>query len=101
MTQSAHTRGPWKRGPSGLEILDQRNRIVAVLGAEAAAKQPEAEQLANARLIAISPKLLDFCQRVQSFLTVMKRNGQFTHPNDHNLLDRLSAAIIEAKGGAA
>src|ERR1043166_1656060 len=65
--KSAHTPGPWKAGPQGLFVVAPRNRICTLYGNRDSIN--EAEQEANARLIAAAPELLEACKLASVYLS--------------------------------
>jgi hypothetical protein len=104
VTENEHTPGPWKVGSS----TPDGSRVVAIApiawcGANssfsAASQSISAKQaLANARLIAASPDLLEALEMVRDADDDCKMDGLPTIPGPARA--RIDAAIAKAKGQA-
>lgn len=61
MSAAPHTPGPWRALPTA-EVTTEGGRYVGCIGD--AFRHDDPEDLANARLIAAAPELLEVCQRL-------------------------------------
>ena len=98
MTRAAFTPGPWHVKPSrsdGDELLEvnSNSRHITLHMIEAA------EDIANARLIAAAPELLQACEDAEQFTRGFDIDE--SQPSVKWLSSQLRAAIAKAKGGAA
>jgi len=91
------TPGPWTYTDNGEEITIDCGEIygAAVLWAGDSDDWPHAQQLANARLIAAAPQLLEACIQARAALpdrSLCESGGQ------RSVVDMLNAAIAAAEG---
>jgi hypothetical protein len=100
-TQTQHTPGPWKLGVSTTTLCSTHKRVVADSGAficriEGADFSRE-DDVANARLIAAAPELLEALVAAQELIKVARRRFPKTLRNgDTWLLESTNAAIGSA-----
>ena len=91
---SKHTPGPWKYStepqPNGCPIIGAQGLMIAMLAHTVKQADQRETALANARLIAAAPELLEALKLAQSIIG---------HPEDaHSKL--IAAAIAKAEGQA-
>ena len=104
---SEHTKGPWEvaRTDAGIIVRTESakktrfgaSRYAAIGGFDRSNPEQLAEALANARLIAAAPELLEALEEL-SLLMDDVRNGEYTP--DHLTTQPARAAIAKAKGEA-
>lgn len=84
-----HTSGPWHIGARAFEraVYGERGEEIAVFSGLI----PADEELANARLIAAAPELLNACELFEQAIAV----------NRHNLTREMRAAIDAARAALA
>ena len=89
---SKHTPGPWIQ--RGERVDAQRNHVCGGVNQESvlALSRPPEERLANARLIAAAPEMLEALQAVWSDLE--------SWDVDNEVSQRVRAAIAKATGGS-
>lgn len=100
MRNAQHTRGPWELRPDdmgGLSSLvfpaEQPHPVAGVTGYYSG----NGERLANARLIAAAPELLEALQRLSAQCTRLRLPGQAETDAEKTA----RAVIAKATGGAA
>jgi hypothetical protein len=84
MSRSKHTKGPWQYADG--VVFDAKGSIADCVDSD----RDQAEQDANAQLIASSPDLLEACQRALREI----KDGETTIGLEEDLI----AAIAKAKG---
>ena len=94
-----HARGPWRVEPIGpAAIRDAEGQIVVTLD-HAKFQYPGGEQyLANVRLMAASPELLEACQAALAWLDRFVEHAPIA-PGGAELAGALRAAVAQATGG--
>ena len=97
MTTSKHTPGPWWSTPSAAVLCgnpDDPEIVADCAPTDLMAVQDDERKVANARLIAAAPELLEALERVAyEFQSYMSDSEQ------RHTLDDVRAAIAKAKGG--
>jgi hypothetical protein len=74
MNRSKHAPGPWRATKPGGAVFDAKERIVAqVVRRPTVVPSPHEERVANARLIAAAPDLLNACGMAQRLIEDMAR----------------------------
>lgn len=97
---SEHTKGPWKfradgrTGDCGICADGTGIFVEAFAEIRHAGENAREEALANARLIAAAPDLLDVCRE---FLSVIGPEGYYPTAGK-TATDRMRAAIVKAEG---
>lgn len=113
---SAHTPGPWKTGGCGEDgwrlILGPTTRFFQAFGeahttgvAAVSVSDCEAEDLANARLIAAAPELLAELEKTEASLSAILASSVIDSTTSHffelrRSRDAIRSAIAKAKGVA-
>lgn len=94
VSQSKHTPGPWHTDQQG--IRDAEGNLLAESFADIDKDIPsgETEQLANARLIAAAPELLEACWAVKAYMT----GREESYKQAANAIDKVTKAIAKAEG---
>lgn len=95
---SKHTPGPWETDrnnvhPGHIATIDCRFSSDRVVIWSPYWPKDDAEQEANARLIAAAPDLLDALEEIVGYT-----GGAETALDDENLMDRIYDAISKARG---
>lgn len=90
-----HTQGGWHIGKAGYDkaIYDDKGGHIATIPD----MLPDDEQLANARLIAAAPDMLEACKAAAEFIEGIEFNDTLTEAEEE-LLSQLKAAIKAARG---
>lgn len=100
MTANKHTPGPWgfyaEPQPNGCPVVGSKGLLVCMLGHSVHIADQKGTALANARLIAASPELLEALQIAYRHLEVSEM--KISHCKD---ISAIQAAIAKATGSAA
>lgn len=96
---SAHTAGPWEVCPSGYRVMSKPLTGYGRCICDTAnnAKTRNAENAANARLIAAAPELAEGCQALVKWATKIRENwGTDLHPDRMAELAKAEEALKKA-----
>lgn len=109
MPRSVHTPGPWKTDctdADGFSFVGSREALVAIVQYELFGSPSQAVAMANARLIAAAPDLLEACRRLEDQFAAYAANWR---GDENGWVDRIGlpqdrefarAAITKAEGRA-
>jgi len=95
-----HARGPWRVEPFGPAAIRNAEGQIVVMLDHAKFQYPGGEQyLANVRLMAAAPELLEACQTALDWLDRSVEHAPIALGGGAELAGALRAAVAKATGG--